>query len=420
MRQSELFVKIQKNAPKDEESKNARLLEQAGFIQKLSAGIYTFLPLGLRVLNKIENIVREEMNKAGGVEILMPSLHPKENWVSTGRWESFDALFKTKSNFGGEYGLGPTHEEVLYPLLTQHINSYKDLPISIYQIQTKFRDEKRPKAGLLRTREFRMKDLYSFHADDKDRDRYYEVIKKAYLNIFKRLGIDAIPTVASGGTFSEKSLEFQALSPAGEDMIYLCKKCNLAVNKELIGRPTPDRTLGVLKCQNCGGGTDAEKAIEVGNIFPLKEKYSKDFNLSFKDKDGVLKLVSAGCYGLGTSRAMGAIAEIMNDDKGLVWPESAAPFSTHLLALGESEKPKKAADKLYGDLVAKGVEVLYDDRDGKTAGEKFADADLIGVPLRVVVSEKTLASKSVELKRRNAKKTELVKISKLIGTISNY
>lgn len=411
MRQSELFVKIQKNAPKDEESKNARFLEQAGFIQKLSAGIYTFLPLGLRVLNKIENIVREEMNKAGGVEILMPSLHPKENWVSTGRWESFDALFKTKSNFGGEYGLGPTHEEVLYPLLTRHVNSYKDLPISIYQIQTKFRDEKRSKSGLLRTREFRMKDLYSFHRDDKDRDRYYEVIKKAYLNIFKKLGLNAIPTVASGGTFSETSLEFQVLSPAGEDTIYFCKACNLAVNKEIANSKS-------LKCQNCGGGTNAEKAIEVGNIFPLKEKYAKDFNLSFKDKNGALKLVSAGCYGLGTSRVMGAMAEVMNDDKGLIWPESAAPFSTHLLALGESEKPKKAADKLYGDLVAKGTQVLYDDRDDKTAGEKFADADLIGVPLRVVVSEKTLKEESAEVKMRASSSAELIKIASLHSHIS--
>ncbi|MDP3935026.1 MAG: aminoacyl--tRNA ligase-related protein [Candidatus Giovannonibacteria bacterium] len=400
MRLSELFAKTQRTPPKDEESKNAKLLEQAGFIQKLSAGVYTFLPLGLKVLNKIENIVREEMNKAGGIEILMPALHPKENWEVTGRWQAFDALFKTKSNFGGEYALGPTHEEVLYSLLKKHISSYRDLPVYIYQIQTKFRDEKRPKAGLLRAREFRMKDLYSFHANDKDRDRYYEVMKKSYVEIFKNLGLSAIPTIASGGTFSELSMEFQVASDAGEDTIFLCGECNEAINKEVAKDGNP-------KCQNCGGAAKEIKAIEAGNIFPLKEKYANDFNLNFKDEAGKEKLVSAGCYGLGTSRVMGIIAEVMSDKKGLIWPKNVAPFTLHLIAVGESPKVKKAGEKLYAELIADGCEVLYDDRAERTAGEKFADADLIGIPLRAVVSEKTLDTDSVELKERNSEAIRL-------------
>ena len=400
MRLSELFAKTERRPPKNEESKNAKLLEQAGFIQKLSAGVYTFLPLGLRVLNKIENIVRGEMNKAGGVEILMPSLHPKENWEITGRWQAFDALFKTKSNFGGEYALGPTHEEVLYSLLKKHISSYRDLPVYIYQIQTKFRDEKRPKAGLLRAREFRMKDLYSFHANDEDRDKYYEVMKKSYVEIFKKLGLAAIPTTASGGTFSELSLEFQVASDAGEDTIYFCKKCNLAINKEIVGLNSP-------KCSNCAGPTKEIKAIEAGNIFPLKEKYANDFNLNFKGEAGKEKLVSAGCYGFGTSRVMGIIAEVMSDEKGLIWPNEVAPFTLHLIAVGESPKVKKAGEKLYADLIARGGEALYDDRAERTVGEKFAEADLLGIPLRAVVSEKTLEKDSVELKERNSETIRL-------------
>ena len=406
MRISRLFSKTQKKSPKDEESKNARFLEQAGFISKSAAGIYSFLPLGLRVLNKIENIVREEMNTVGGIEILMPALHPKESWEATGRWASFGALFKTKSNFGGEYALGPTHEEILYQLLKRHISSYRDLPVYIYQIQTKFRDEPRAKSGLLRTKEFRMKDFYSFHTDDKDRDAYYEVIKKAYAKIFQKLGLNAIPTTAGGGTFSELSMEFQVLCEAGEDIIFLCKKCNLAVNKEIVSSKTS-------KCKNCGGATIEKKAIEVGNIFPLKEHFAKSVNLIFKDAAGKEKLVSAGCYGLGTSRVMGAIAEVMSDDRGLIWQEAVAPASVHLIAVPGGAEVKKSAEKLYDGLIAKGAEVLYDDRDTATAGEKFADADLIGIPLRAVVSEKTLEKNSVELKKRSENKTVLIKINDL-------
>ncbi len=403
MRQSQLFTRTRKTPPKDEESQNAKFLERAGFAQKLMAGVYTFLPLGLRVLEKIENIVREEMNKAGGSEILMPTLQPKENWETTGRWEGFDALFKIQSKFAGEYALGPTHEEVIYPLLKNYLSSYKDLPIKIYQIQTKFRDEKRAKSGLLRGREFRMKDMYSFHADEADRDKYYAEMKKVYAEVFKRLGLNAISTSASGGTFSENSIEFQVPCEAGEDLIYICEKCHEAVNREVAG-------VAGLKCPNCGGEAKETKAIEVGNIFPLKEKYAKDFNLVFKDKDGQNLLVWAGCYGLGTTRALGAIAEIFNDERGFIWPKSVAPFEVHLIALKGREETKKEAEKIYEKFIEDGAEVLFDDREEASAGEKLADADLIGIPVRILISDRTLEKKSVEIKTRIDQEAKLVNI----------
>lgn len=398
MRQSELFVKIKREAPRDEESTNAQLLIRAGFIDKLAAGVYTFLPLGLKVLNKIENIIREEMNEIGGQEILMPALHPNNIWQTTGRWRTFDTLFKTKSKYKNEYALGPTHEEVVYSLLTDYIKSYRDLPLYLYQIQTKFRDEPRAKSGLLRNREFRMKDLYSFHAGDKDRDAYYEKVRNAYRAIFRRLGLKAIETRASGGTFSDVSLEFQVISKAGEDVIFVCENCRNAVNRE-IGSG--------IKCFDCGTETKEEKSIEVGNIFPLKEKFAKDFNLVFKDQNGKATLVSAGCYGLGVSRAMGAIVETRNDEYGIIWPESVAPFKAHLI-----EIRSRLADKICQSLQKAGIEVLYDDRKEVSAGEKFAEADLIGVPFRLVVSEKT--GDKIEIKKRSEKKTKLVGEKELI------
>lgn len=404
MKWREIFIKTLRKPPKGEESVNAKLLAQAGFISKLGAGIYTYLPLGLKVLNKIENIVREEMNQAGGIELLMPTLNPAENWQRTGRWESFDALLKTDSQFGGEYAIGPTHEEIIYPLLTHYLDSYRDLPISLYQIQTKFRDEKRAKSGLLRGREFRMKDLYSFHASSHDRDLYYEIMRRAYLKIFERLGLEVIETKASGGTFSELSQEFQVIADTGEDTIYYCRGCKAGINKEVYS--------GKEKCSGCGGELKEERAIEVGNIFPLKRKFAEDFNLKFKDQDGEDKLVEAGCYGLGTSRAMGAIAEVFNDEHGLVWPESSvSPFQVHLIELNVS------AEKLYKKLVDSGIEVLYDDRDS-SAGEKFADADLIGIPWRAVISEKT--GDKIELKSRSSKNVKLVMPEELIKKLNGH
>ena len=418
---SELFTKTRKTPPSDEESLNAMFLIQGGFVEKLMAGAYTFLPMGLMVLNKIENIVREEINAVGGQEMLMPALNPKENWAKTGRWDSFDALFRLKSRFGNEYALGPTHEEILYPLLKNHISSYRDLPVYPYQIQTKFRDEPRAKSGLIRGKEFRMKDFYSFHETEEERNKFYETVKEAYVKIFKKLGLPAIPTSASGGTFSDASLEFQVITPAGEDTIFFCKKCGLAINKELIlRRPMSDRTSDIHSqvCKNCGNELSEERAVEAGNIFPLKDKYAKDFNLTFKDKNGKEKFVSAGCYGLGTTRAMGTIVEVSHDEKGIIWPEAVAPFSVHLIEIkGDLPAVKEGAEKIYESLVAEKIEVLYDERADKSAGEKFADADLIGSPFRVVASEKTLKEASVEIKRRNSAKTELVKISKLISYV---
>lgn len=411
MRQSELFTKTRKEAPSGETAKNAKLLIRAGYVDKLSAGVYSFLPMGLRVIRKIETIIREEMNKAGGQELLMPALHPKEIWETTGRWSTMTDLYKVSDTIGRENALGPTHEEVIVPLVKQFISSYKDLPFAAYQFQNKFRMELRAKSGLLRGREFLMKDLYSFHQDEADLKFYYDIMKTAYGEIFKRAGIGHLTylTFASGGTFSKFSHEFQTITDAGEDTIYLCDNCLVAVNKEII---TEQST-----CPQCGNKNLTEKkAIEVGNIFELKTKFSDPFDLKYKDEKGKLQPVVMGCYGIGLGRLMGTIVEVLSDKDGLVWPESVAPFRVHLVAVGESDKVKETSDKVYGELRNAAVEVLYDDRD-VSAGVKFADADLIGIPYRVVVSEKTLAQASAEVKIRQTGDVELVKLEHLIEHI---
>lgn len=407
MKQSKYFLKTSKTKPAEDVSANAILLEQGGFVQKVMAGVYTYLPLGNRVLKKIENIVREEMDAIGGQEIFMPSMHPKENWISTGRWTGLDVLFKLKSQHGNEYALGPTHEEIVTPMAVPVVSSYKDLPLSVYQIQTKFRDEARAKSGLLRGREFRMKDLYSFHESAEDLDRYYDVVAGAYNRIFKRLGLDALYTEASGGTFSKYSHEFQVEVGAGEDVIYICEKCSLAKNKEVYEEGA--------ECTNCGKTTWREtNACEVGNIFKLQTKYSTPFNLVFNDKDGKKQPVIMGCYGIGPSRVMGVIVEKFNDEKGILWPESVAPFKVHLVGLKGAETE---AEQLYNSLLEQGVEVLYDDRE-VSAGVKFADSDLIGIPNRIIVSPKTVEKKSVEIKKRNETESKLVSMDKVLQEIS--
>jgi len=402
MRQSELFTKTKREAPKDEEAINAQLLIRAGFIDKTMAGVYTYLPLGLRTLKKIENIIREEMNKAGGQEILMPALQPKENWIKTGRWDSMDDLYKVKDTSGREFAIGPTHEEVIFPLLKNTIFSYKDLPVYIYQIQNKFRMELRAKSGLLRGREFLMKDFYSFHTDEKDRDEYYDFMTKVYKNIFDKLGIGDKThyTLASGSTFSKYSHEFQTVTEAGEDTIHICNKCKIAINNEIIKE---NKT-----CPKCGELNFSQKrAIEVGNIFKLKTKFAEDFGLKFKDKDGAEKFVITGCYGIGLGRLMGAIVETSYDNKGIIWPESVAPYQVHLIEISNlKSKISNFAKKIYNSLQEAGVEVLYDDREDATAGEKFKDADLMGIPYRLVISEKT--GDKIEIKKRNEEKTKLV------------
>jgi len=403
MRQSQLFTRTVKELPKDETSYNAQALIRAGFIDKSAAGVYSFLPFGWKVINKIENIIREEINAIGGQEINMPSLAPKENWQATGRWDSLDVLFKTTGSDEKEYALNPTHEEVVTPLAKKFISSYRELPLAVYQIQNKFRNEKRAKSGLLRGREFLMKDLYSFHATQEDLDEYYEKAIGAYNNIFRRVGLGekTYLTYASGGSFSKYSHEFQALTPAGEDIIYVCADCKMAVNKEII--------VDQNTCPKCGQkDLREERAVEAGNIFKLGTKYSEPFDLKYQDKDGEKKIVIMGCYGLGIGRLMGTIVEVCHDEKGIIWPENVAPFKVHLLSLNENE----TAEKIYSDLVKQGIEVLYDDRELQ-AGEKFADADLIGCPYRLIVSRKTLALDSAELKSRSSAASELVKLADL-------
>ncbi len=414
MKQSQYFLKTSKTTPADDLSINAKLLEQGGFVHKEMAGVYSFLPLGWRVLSKIENIVREEMDKIGGQEMLMSALHPKENWVKTGRWTALDVLFKLKSQHGNEYALGPTHEEIVTPVALPIISSYKDLPLAVYHIQTKFRDEPRAKSGLLRGREFRMKDLYSFHASEEDLNQYYDKITiPAYQKIYQRLGLDALLTEASGGTFSKFSHEFQVETQNGEDTIYICQKCRLAKNKEVYQEG--------IECTNCGPTTWKEAmASEVGNIFKLQQKYSSAFNLKFTNAEGKQELVLMGCYGLGTTRVMGVIVEKFHDDKGIIWPKAVTPFQVHLLDIARSGRIVSApteADKIYRQLLDAGVEVLYDDRD-QSAGAKFADSDLIGIPTRIVVSPKTLAQQSVELKKRSSDEHQLIKISGLPAELS--
>lgn len=413
MRQSILFSKTKKEVPKDEKFENAKLLIRAGFVDKLSSGVYSFLPLGFLVLKKIENIIREEMIKIGGQEILMPVLHPRENWEITGRWTSFKELFKLKAG-KKEFALGPTHEEVIVPLAKKFIQTYKDLPIFLFQIQTKFRNEKRVKSGLLRQREFLMKDLYSFHATKKDLDEFYEKVKSAYFKIFKRIGIvkKTHLTLASGGTFSKFSHEFQTECPAGEDTIFVCQNCRHAINKEIKDK--------ILKCPNCNRNNFKEKkAIEVGNIFKLMTKFSKDFDLYFVDRDGKKELVLMGCYGIGLGRLMGAIVEIYHDEKGIIWPKEISPFQVHLIPIEMEGKVKETTEKIYQNLQKNGVEVLYDDRE-KSVGEKFFDCDLIGIPLRIVVSKRTLKKNSVEIKERKKAKTKFLKISQISFSIKNF
>lgn len=409
MKQSELFTKTQRSLPKDEESVNAQLLVRAGYVEKLMAGVYSYLPLGLRVLNNIERVIREEMNALGAQEVLLPSLHPKENWMQTGRWKTMDDLYKLKDRGGREFALAGTHEEVIVPLLKRFVNSYKDLPLAVYQIQNKFRDELRAKSGILRGREFLMKDLYSFHADEKDMLAFYEKAKHAYRNIFSRLELEAIETEASGGTFSDFSHEYQVLTDAGEDEIIYCPggdfSANVQVSKVQEGK----------LCDLGHGPLKRAKSIEVGNIFPLKDKYSKAFNLSFKDEKGKEHLVLMGCYGIGLGRLMGTIVEVHHDEKGIIWPKEVSPFQVHLLSLPGTEGK---ANGMYAALQKQGVEVLYDDRKGIAAGEKFTDADLLGIPQRIVVSEKTLQKDAAELKQRDKKQAELVKQKDIVKIFS--
>lgn len=414
VRQSELFTKTRKEGPSDEVSKNAELLIRAGFVHKEMAGVYSYLPLGLRVLRKIENIIRDEMNKVGGQEVLMSSMQPKENWEKTGRWESMDDLYKVSDSSKREVALGPTHEEIVVPILKNYVTSYKDFPLSVYQIQNKFRMELRAKSGVLRGREFIMKDMYSFHTSADDFEKFYEKMKIAYKNIFDKVGIGHVTylTFASGGSFSKYSHEFQTITPAGEDTIYIDEESGVALNQEVFN----DEVLSSLDLSAKKGKMVEHKAIEVGNIFDLKTKYSKPFDLSFVDEKEEKHDVLMGCYGIGLGRLMGTIVEVLADDKGMRWGEAVAPFSIHLLVLGEDEAVKAEANKVYDELLKSGVEVLFDDRREVSAGEKFAGSDLIGIPMRAVVSTRSMKEGGIEIKKRGEEKGLVVTLDELLKT----
>ena len=413
MRQSKLFTKTKKEAPSDEVSKNAEFLIRGGFIHKEMAGVYSYLPLGFRVVKKIENIIRDEMNTVGGQEILMPSFHPKENWEKTGRWDSMTDLYKVSDSSGREVALAPTHEEIVVPILKNYVSSYKDFPIAVYQIQNKFRMELRAKSGMLRGREFLMKDMYSFHTSQEDFEIFYNKMKEVYKNIFKRVGIGHLTylTFASGGTFSKYSHEFQTITGAGEDTIYIDEESAVAVNKEVYNDEVLE-SLGLKKEKLV-----ENKSIEVGNIFDLKTKYSEPFDLSYVDEKGEKHIVLMGCYGIGLSRLMGTVVEALADDKGIIWPESIAPFQLHLLSLGDDENVTKEASDVYEKLLKNGIEVLFDDRAGMSAGEKFADADLLGIPHRAVVSLRSIKENGIELKKRTEEKGKIVTLDELLSLL---
>ncbi|MDO5561385.1 MAG: His/Gly/Thr/Pro-type tRNA ligase C-terminal domain-containing protein [bacterium] len=396
MKMSQVVFTPEKNPPANADTINHRLLVQAGFVRQLMAGVYTYTPLGLAVLRKIENIIREKMNEIGYAEIHMPALNPSANWQTTGGWDKIDVLFKIKSRTGKEYALAQSHEEIVTPLIQEVTHSYKDLPKKVFQIQWKFRDELRAKSGILRGREFLMKDAYSFHLDQADFEKAYEVVKKAYLEIFSALNLDAKVTEASGGNFAEKiSYEFMVLTDAGEDDIYYCPDCNYCINSEIA-------TVEIENCPHCGAKLQPARASEAGNVFDLGGKFTRAFNFSVSTADNQKVYPVMGCYGIGVSRAMGIIAEVHHDDKGLLWPENVAPAKFYLIGLGEYQEQ---AAELYQRLREHGVDVIFDDRDA-SAGTKFAAADLIGCPYRIVISAKTEGK--IELKKRGDENIQLV------------
>lgn len=412
MKVTQLFTKTLKNAPADEVAKNAQLLIRAGFVHKEMAGVYAYLPLGKRVLENITQVIREEMNAVGGSEISLTALQPSDVWKASGRWDDnvMDVWFKTKLASGGELGLAPTHEEPLTKLMKNYIHSYKDLPVYPYQFQIKFRNELRSKSGLMRGREFWMKDLYSFSRNQEEHDTFYENVSHAYDRVFDRLGLgdSTFKTFASGGSFAKFSHEFQTISEVGEDTIYLDRAKGVAVNEEVY----TDEVLAELGLNK--DELEEVKAVEVGNIFTLGTRFSDPLELNYTDEDGSSKPVIMGSYGIGPSRLMGLIAEHFADDKGLVWPLNVAPFTVYLVSIGDVAEQ---ADSLYATLQSKGVTVLYDDRNERP-GAKFADAELMGIPYRVTISERLLAENKYEFTPRTGGETELLTLDELIAKIA--
>lgn len=416
MRQSQLFTKTRKEAPTDEIAKNAQLLIRAGFIHKEMAGVYSLLPLGFRVAEKIVSIVKNEMDKIGGIQMKTSALQSKEVWEKTNRWSDdvVDNWFKTTLKNGTEVGLSFTNEEAYSNIAKNFVSSYKDLPFYPYDFKTIFRNEARSKSGIMRGREFYWKALYSFSADQKEHDLFYEKAKEAYMEVYKRVGLGDLTyvTFASGGTFSKYSHEFQTISDAGEDIIYVDEEKKIAVNKEVFNDEVLNE-LGLTK-----DSLKEKKSIEVGNIFTLGHKFSLPFDLTYKNSEGEDVPVFMGSYGIGITRLMGTVVEVLSDDRGIVWPKSISPFNVHLLVLGANVEIQKTAESLYQELVSKNIEVLFDDREDVMAGEKFADADLIGIPLRIVVSERSIEKGGFEIKARNEKDGRVVTKEELWGILN--
>lgn len=411
MRVSQVFTKTLREAPADEVAKNAQLLIRAGFVYKEMAGVYAYLPLGLRVLEKIKQIVREEMNAIGSNELIMTGLQRKEIWEKTTRWgdDIVDIWFKTQLKDETEVGLAWSHEEPIVEMLKQYVRSYKDLPVSLYQFQTKMRNELRAKSGIMRGREFVMKDMYSFHASKEDLEAYYQKATDAYLRVYKRLGIgdDTYVTFASGGAFTKFSHEFQTICDAGEDVIYLHRGKNIAINEEVIDDAVKE--LGIDRDE-----LEAVKTAEVGNIFNFGSQKTDEMGLFYTDQDGQRSSLYMGSYGIGLTRVMGVIAEKLSDDKGLVWPEDIAPYKVYLVSIGDAARD--VADNLYEQLQNKGVEVLYDDRDERP-GQKFADSELMGIPYRVTLSDRTLEAGKHEVTSRKTGAIEQLTADELLAKL---
>lgn len=402
MKLSQLFTKTSKTVPADETARNAQLLIQAGFVYKVMAGVYAYTPLGLKVLENIKRIVREEMDAIGGQELIMTNLQPREVWESTTRWSDdvVDVWFKTELKDGTPLGLAWSHEEAIMEMMRQFIGSYKDMPVSVYQFQTKLRNELRAKSGIMRGREFVMKDMYSLHASAEDLDAYYQQVIEAYKKVYDRLGIgkDTFVTFASGGAFTKFSHEFQTVCDAGEDILYLHRGKNVAVNEEVLDEAIKE--LGVGKDE-----LEKVKSAEVGNIFNFGTEKAEQMHMAFTGADGKEHPIYLASYGIGITRVMGVIVEKMADDKGIVWPENVAPAYIYLARIGDDADVQEQADGLYDALTSQGCLVLYDDRDLR-AGEKFADADLMGIPFRAVISPKT--GGNVELKSRTGSSAVLM------------
>ena len=412
MRQSQLFPRTKKEPPKDAESINHSYLVQAGYIDQLMSGSWTLMPLGWRVVDKINDIIRDELNKTGAQEILMPLLHPKEIWNETGRWDKADEImYKLLEQRGKDYVLSFTHEEIFLDLVRKHIESYNDLPLALYHFSTKFRNEPRARSGILRGREFMMKDLYSLHDTEEDFNKYYQDVIEAYERIFERMGFDYKITEAGGGVFTKNiTHEFQVPAEGGEDNIYYCKECTWAVNEEVFDPQEVEEVESEeskTKCPRCGGEVVHSKSIEVGNVFSFGTEYSKKMNVRVTDAEGKKKHPYFGSYGIGSTRVMGTWVEVSHDECGIIWHSNLSPFDVHLIEL-----PGGNGEQVYNELTSKGIEVLWDDRE-VNAGEKFADSDLIGIPYRLVTSTKT--GDQIELKERKAKSPELMDLEKLIS-----